>query len=157
MERKCGDCALKALKGGMCPIFNANMEEENGCPYFTTEINSCDICGNLILKNACFQEDNGVFHVMCYDCTTAVPCKSCQRMSECRLQKDETCPEPLYVMVQYRQGPAIIQTQKLNPKRVEATCAQGCPCFRQEGLDDDDFCWKQNNCGCNNHKMNWRN
>lgn len=155
--RKCGDCALKALKNGMCPVFNANMEGENGCPYFTTELKICEICGALIPKGGYIQEDNEVFHLMCGDCATGHPCKSCDKVKECRLKTDETCPEPLYVMVQRRQGPAVIQTQQLNPKRVQATCAQGCPCFREEGLEDGTFCWKETGCGCNNHNYNWRN
>lgn len=156
MERKCGDCALKALKNGMCPVFNANMEDENGCPYFTTELHVCEICGNLIPKGGCIVEDNNTFHLMCNECTSGHPCASCKCVHDCRLEQDQNCPEPLYIMVQRREGPAIIQSQQLNPKRVEATCALGCPCFRKEGLKDGDFCWKKNGCGCNNHKYNWR-
>lgn len=157
MERKCGNCALKQLKGGICPIFNTNMENESDCPYFTTEVKTCEICGGLILEKACLQEDNNSFHVMCYKCATGTPCQSCKCMSECPLQQDETCSEPLYTMVQYRQGSAIIQTQKLNPKRIAATCAQGCKCFNEKGLDDDNFCFKTIQCGCTNYEVNWRN
>lgn len=157
MERKCGDCALKALKGGMCPVFNANMEGESGCPYFTTDLKVCEICGSIIPKGGYIQEDNEVFHLMCGDCATGNPCKSCKSVKECRLQTDQSCPEPLYVMVQQRQGNMVVQSQQLNPKRVQATCAQGCPCFREEGLEDGTFCWKETGCGCNNHNYNWRN
>ena len=157
MERKCGQCALKALKNGMCPIFNANMEGENGCPYFTTEIHACEICGNLIPKGGYIQEEDGAFHLMCGDCATGHPCKSCKEVNSCRFETDQNCQEPPYVMVQQRQGNMVVQTQALNPKRVQATCANGCPCFREEGLEDGDFCWKQIGCGCNNHKNNWRN
>ena len=154
MERKCGQCALKALKNGMCPIFNANMEGENGCPYFTTEIHACEICGNLIPKGGYIQEDNGEFHLMCGDCTMGHPCKSCKEVRNCRFETDQDCQEPPYVMIQQRQGNMVVQTQTLNPKRVQATCAQGCPCYH----DGEDFhCWKQMSCGCNNHKNNWRN
>ena len=94
MERKCGQCALKALKNGMCPIFNANMEGENGCPYFTTEIHACEICGNLIPKGGYIQEDNGEFHLMCGDCATGHPCKSCKEVRNCRFETDQNCQEP---------------------------------------------------------------
>lgn len=157
MERRCGDCALKALKGGMCPVFNANMEGENGCPYFTTELKVCEICGSIVPKGGYLQEDNEVFHLICNDCATGDPCRTCKQIKECRFQTDQSCSEPPYVMVQHRQGNAIIQSQQLNPKRVQATCAQGCLCFREEGLENGDFCWKQTGCGCNNLKINWRN
>ena len=157
MERKCDNCALKALKNGMCPIFNANMEDEHGCPLFTTELTLCEICGQIIPKGGFLQEDGEIFHLMCGDCATGHPCKSCKCVQDCRLEQDQSCTEPLYVMVQHRQGNAVIQSQQLNPKRVQATCARGCKCFRQEGLEDGDFCWKRLGCGCNNHQFNWRN
>lgn len=157
MERKCGDCALKAIKNGMCPVFEADMEGQNGCPYFTTELQICELCGNIILSQSIIQEEDGVFHQICRNCVTGPPCKSCTKAKDCRLQNDQSCPEPLYVMVQHRQGNMVMQTQQLNPKRIQATCAQGCPCFWEEGLDDGNYCWKQLNCGCNNYKPNWRN
>ena len=157
MERKCGDCALKALRNGMCPIFNMDMEGESGCPYYTTELQLCEICGDIVPKGGYIQEDNGQLHLMCHECATGHPCRSCKIVQECRLTQDETCREPLYVMVQHRQGNAVIQTQQLNPKRVQATCADGCKCYRPEGLEDGYFCWKQTGCGCDNHQFNWRN
>ena len=157
MERKCGDCALKALKNGMCPVFNANMEGGSGCPYFTTHLDICEVCGNVILSSSIIQEEDGVFHLMCRNCATGHPCAACTSVRECRLQTDQSCPEPLYVMVQHRQGNMIVQQQSLNPKRVQATCAQGCPCYREEGLEEGAFCWKMLDCGCKNLKINWRN
>ena len=151
MERKCGQCALKALKNGMCPVFNANMEEESGCPYFTTEIHICEICGNLIPKGGYIQEDNGEFHLMCNDCATGHPCKSCKEVRNCRFETDQDCQEPPYVMVQQRQGNMVVQTQALNPRRVQATCAAGCSCYSEEH-----GCMREYGCGCNNHKFNWR-
>ena len=59
MERVCGNCALKALKNGLCPVFNANMEGKSGCPHFTTELTSCDVCGRLILGDSLREGDQG--------------------------------------------------------------------------------------------------
>lgn len=158
MERKCDDCALKALKHGMCPIFNENMEGESGCPYYTTELHACEICGALVPKGGYIQEEDGIFHLMCGDCATGHPCRTCKLVSDCRFQDDNSCQEPPFVMVQQRQGNMVVQSQQLNPKRVQATCANGCPCFREEGLTDGIFCWKQQtDCGCKNHINNWRN
>ena len=151
MERNCGQCALKALRNGMCPVFNANMEGENGCPYFTTEIHTCDICGNPIPKGGYIQEDNGEFHLMCDNCATGHPCRSCKEVRNCRFETDQDCQEPPYVMVQQRQGNMVVQTQALNPRRVQATCAAGCSCYSEEY-----GCMKEHGCGCNNHKFNWR-
>ena len=152
MKRKCDDCALKALKNGMCPVFNVNMEGENGCPYFTTELKLCEICGSIVPKGGYIQEDEGIFHLMCGDCATGHPCKTCTELTFCRFQNDQACQEPPYVMVQQRQGNMIVQTQTINPKRIQATCAQGCPCYSEEH-----HCLREFGCGCSNLKINWRN
>lgn len=158
MEHKCGQCALKALKGGMCPVFNADMSNEDGCPCFTTELHTCEVCGNLILRSGALeQDDEGSWHSMCSNCLGSPPCQTCVRTKECAFQTDQTCPEPPVIMVQQRQGNMIMQTQKINPKRVEATCRKGCPCFFEDGLDDGNFCLKQIGCGCKSYKTNWRN
>lgn len=158
MERVCANCALNAIKGGMCPIFNADMSEENGCPFFTTELQLCEVCGNHIFKGAIIAEDDGIYHMTCPQCGTNLnQCATCIQQSQCAFQNDQSCPEPPYVMVQYRQGNAVIQTQQLNPKRIEATCRAGCPCFNEDGLDDGTYCRKQDGCGCNKYKTNWRN
>lgn len=155
--RKCADCALKALKNGMCLVFNANMEGEDGCPYFCSQLVVCENCGQVIPKGGVIQEDNEEFHMLCGDCANGHPCKTCKNVKNCRFENDQDCQEPAYVMVQQKRGNMVVQTQALNPKRVQATCASGCPCFREEGLDDGDFCWKRLGCGCQNHKFNWRN
>ena len=155
--RSCGDCALKAIKGGMCPVFNADMSEESGCPLFTAELQLCEVCGNHIFKGAIIAEDDGIYHMTCPQCGTNLnQCSTCIQQSQCAFQSDQSCPEPPYIMVQQRQGNAIIQTQRLNPKRIQATCAQGCPCFNEDGLDDNLFCLSAAGCGCKNYKTNWR-
>jgi hypothetical protein len=139
----------------MCPIFNADMSEQHGCPYFTTELRTCHICGSVILGAGILEADEDIWHEMCQQCASAPRCNTCQR-KDCKFQNDRSCPEPPYIMVQQRQGNAIIQTQKINPKRVQATCAQGCPCFDEDGLDDGTFCLSTTGCGCKNYKTNWR-
>ncbi len=156
MEHKCGQCALKALQGGMCPIFRADMSEKDGCPYFTSELRTCHICGSVILGAGTLEADGDIWHEMCQQCAAAAPCAVCQHR-DCRFQTDQSCLEPLFVMVQHRQGNMVVQSQQLNPKRVQATCAQGCTCFYEDGLDEGFFCLRQEGCGCKNYKTNWRN
>ena len=152
MERKCGSCALKALKNGMCPVFNANMEGENGCPYHTIELKTCAVCGFVIPQGGYVQEEDGVFHLMCGNCVNGHPCRTCKNVIDCRFQNDQNCQEPPLVMVQQRQGNMVVQTQIKNPKRVQATCAQGCLCYNEEH-----GCMREYECGCQNLKINWRN
>ena len=159
MERKCADCALKALQGGVCPIFNADMSEKGGCPMYTTEIVQCSVCGAVIPVGGTAQYDPEIdrFALLCGNCVEGGNCATCAQPTVCRFEADTSCQEPPYVMVQRQQGNAIIQTQQLNPKRVEATCRQGCPCFWEDGLDTNLFCRRTTGgCGCRNYKLRWR-
>lgn len=159
MERICANCALKTLKDGLCPVFNADMSEEYGCPYFATELQNCNICGNLILQGGVvdINPQTGNYVLMCDQCGKGPLCATCRYHNGCRFDHDTSCKEPQYIMVQQRQGNAIIQSQQLNPKRVQATCAQGCPCFYEEGLDDGNFCMNKMGFGCRSYNMNVRN
>lgn len=163
MEHKCAECVLQKAQGGNCPIFNADMTNGIGCPFFKTELNICDVCGQPMIEEGILQKgvieydpDNNDYVMMCAKCGSADPCTTCRYHDGCRFEKDTSCQEPPYIMVQQRQGNAIIQTQQLNPKRVEATCRQGCPCFWEDGLDDGNFCLGKMGCGCRSFKLKRR-
>lgn len=154
MEYKCGQCALKALQGGMCPIFRADMSEKDGCPYFASELRTCHICGSVIFGAGILEADGDIWHELCQRCAAAAPCAVCQH-TDCRFQSDQSCQEPPFVMVEQRKGNMIMQTQAINPKRVQATCAQGCSCYHE--TEEGFICFRQEGCGCKNYKTNWRN
>lgn len=154
---KCDTCALTTIQNGACPIFNADMSGKDGCPYHTTELHICSICGSPIIGTVYFEHDDNMnWYKECMNCVQATPCQTCIHQY-CAFQEDTHCPEPHTVMRQMRQGNMIVQQQVINPKRVEATCRQGCPCFNEDGLDNSTFCSRQNGCGCNKYKTNWRN
>ena len=154
MEHKCGQCALKALQGGMCPIFRADMSEKDGCPYFTSDLRTCHISGSVILGAVILEADGDIWHELCQKCAAAAICTVCQH-TDCRFQSDQSCQEPPFVMVEQRKGNMIMQTQAINPKRVQATCAQGCSCYHE--TEEGFICFRQEGCGCKNYKTNWRN
>ena len=154
---KCDTCALKTIHNGACPVFNADMSGKDGCPYHTTELHICSICGSPIIGTVYFEHDDNMnWHEECMNCVQAAPCQTCIHQY-CAFQEDTHCPEPHMVMRQMRQGNMIVQQQVINPKRVEATCRQGCPCFNEDELDSGTFCGRQDGCGCNKYKTNWRN
>ena len=153
MDRICGNCALRTLKGGVCPIFNADMSGEKGCPYFASKLHTCEVCGSVIPKGGYIIDE----HLVCGECANGSACRICAFNGTCRLEQDQTCSEPLYIPIQQRQGNMVIQTQITNPRRIQATCEAGCPCYRSEGKADGSFCWKKLGCGCHDRKINWRN
>lgn len=149
---KCGQCALKTLEGGMCPIFHQEMSADTGaCPMFTTELITCDVCGAIIPKGAIIQEENELIHILCSNCATS-GCAACVENQYCAFEQDTSCAEQPFIMETVQKGNAIFQTQRRNPKRIEATCAQGCPCY----LPKEKLCLRQFG-RCINHKINWRN
>lgn len=156
MERKCGDCALKALKNGMCPVFNANMEGESGCPYFTTELQLCDICGSPVLGPTVLTQEGETWKQMCGHCNSKVfgTCNGCAKFV-CRFRTDQSINIPPMITVQKRQGNMVVQTQQMNPERVKATCMDGCPCWRSE--EDGGFCMMEACGSCENYQTKWRN
>lgn len=152
--KTCGQCALKAIRGGICPIFNREMEDdEPGCPIYSISITQCELCGNPIIEGGVI-EDN---HIICNNCANLPACHICVNMKECLFQTDQSCPEPQMISVQQQQGPMVIQTQTVNPKRVQLTCAKGCPCFFEEGAAKGSFCWRQFKCACSKFVPDWKN
>lgn len=158
MEKLCKDCGYLAASAqqGICPLLKINVENGQGCPAYTKELTFCELCGGAVIGDYTLVEDSDKWHVAHERCL-ASGCKHCVQVNECAFQTDTTCHEPQVIMIEQRQGNMIMQTQQINPKRIEATCAKGCPCYNAEGLDDGFYCKKQINCKCSNHKYNWEN
>ena len=57
---KCDTCVFKTMRNGACPIFNADMTGQNGCPYHSTELHICGICGNPMIEKAILEADLGI-------------------------------------------------------------------------------------------------
>ena len=154
-NRECKRCVLPSLNGGVCPVFNGDTSAETGCPVFSSSLNPCENCGAHIPKGGVIEYDEDeMTHLLCDHCANLPMCQRCGSLNECSFQTDRTCPEPPMQTITQRQGNAIMQTQVPNPKRVELTCAKGCPCYT--GLEMGAHCAKQLGCGCNNYKSNWR-
>lgn len=152
MERSCDNCVLRKSAQGICPIFRRDTSGKAGCPCFSTEFVPCDVCGAHIITAAMLEiDESGHVHQMCQECAKLPLCATCIHKDECDFQRDATCHIPPVIAVQERQGNVIIQTQKINPERVKATCANGCLCCH------DSTCFKSGGVGCRNYKTNWRN
>ena len=157
--RTCGNCAIMRHQGGVCPVFNKPMDaDEGGCPLFTNELDTCDLCGRPIIgeNELTITYDGDELHLICYRCATTHTCRTCKKGVFCAFNEDQTCQEPPFIMTTTRQGNMVVQSQVLNPKRIEATCAKGCPCFIT--LDDgENVCCRQIDTNCLNYEINWRN
>ena len=153
-NRECKRCVLPSLNGGKCPVFNGDTSAEAGCPVFASSVNPCAYCGSHIAIGGVIETDDTGIHLICEQCADLPMCQRCVSGNECLFQTDRTCPEPPMETITQRQGNAVIQTQVPNPKRIDLTCAKGCPCYT--GLEMGAHCAKQLGCGCDKYKSNWR-
>lgn len=147
----CGECALRRQEDGLCAPFNKPVDAtEQGCPLFTTQILTCDMCGKQIVptSNLVIQTGEAEPVFLCSNCATGA-CNVCIHAQECRFQTDQSCPEPPFVIQTIQKGPAVIQQQVPNIKRIKITCLD-CPCFSP---NSNTFCLKQQNIKCVNHKF----
>ena len=155
--RTCGNCALMRRHNGVCPIFSKPMDaNEGGCPLFTSELNICDLCGRPIVGDNAptIRYDGDEIHVICHHCATVHTCGTCKKGIFCAFAEDQSCREPQVIMKTERQGNMVVQSQVPNPKRIEATCAKGCPCYTL--LDDGTYiCCRQLDVNCVNYEINW--
>ena len=155
MERLCKDCILPKITNGVCPVFNRDMRAEKGCPYFTTEFHQCDVCGNHILDEITFlQDQDEEWHRLCPKCCSS-NCAICANNADCRFNTDQECKEPPVIMKRVQQGNMIAQMQVMNPARIKITCAE-CRCYDAEGLEDGTHCRRARNERCENYKIKWR-
>lgn len=149
--KSCGKCAIRREQGGLCEVFHKPVDAtEQGCPLFTTEVLTCDVCGKRIVQtsNQVIQTGEAEPVLLCIDCATGA-CNVCIHEQKCRFQTDQSCPEPPFVIQTIQKGPAVIQQQVPNIKRIKITCPD-CPCYSP---DSDTFCLKQQNIKCVNHKF----
>lgn len=130
MLHYCKDCALAKANGGECPLFKVKPEEEQtACPKFQSELTVCSICGKAILDKAIIDTEDDRNYYVCGQCLEALDtCATCKHCGTCAFRTDQTCPEPMTVPITVRQGNMTMQTQQMNPKRVELLCTK-CPCY----------------------------
>lgn len=132
LTKKCGSCRLPALQGGVCPIFKETFPADTpACPKYQETVNSCELCGSVILGYGILMTDrDDNWHRICDQCAsrsgTCAVCQSAQK--GCKFE-DPSCQIPPYVQKQVRQGNMISVVQVKNPERIRQTCETGCDCF----------------------------
>ena len=146
--KTCGECALR--QNGICAIFQEAVESaQSACVKFTSELHTCELCGNVILPGHRLIDITipNERHSVCASCKkTFGHCASCKQRSNCLFETDSSSL-PKFIQKEFRQGNMTqIMTVK-NPSRIEITCKKGCPCF-----DPEFGCLKENNT-CGNYKI----
>lgn len=150
-DHKCIRCAIYKQSNGKCPIFTRDVSQERGCPMFAAELDPCDICGKHIPDGKVFLINNNTLHQVCPQCNELIrtqQCQVCAGSIYCAFQQDQSCQIQPYIVVQRRQGNAVVQMQQKNPERIAATCAKGCKCYFNE------MCLREEG-DCPNQQIAW--
>lgn len=152
---KCKNCAYLFTKPKLNPICALNRHSVNPegqrCQCFIdkTNINHCDICGEEIINYTIYQTDS-IQKYICSSCASASgTCNLCKQCSQCEFETNSS-PLPKKVIKQIQRGPAIMQTEVMNPDRIKETCMKGCPCWDEK----EQYCLKENrNRTCGRYEL----
>ena len=133
LNPKCAKCGHYQM--GQCLLTGETPNDTALCYNYTESPYICELCGKHLtneLVNYVFGNQT-LHHLVCINCLQKMySCETCECGNTCKFEQDHTVPEPTYVMQQIRQGPAVIQQQVKNPKRINLTCRVNCPCFINE-------------------------
>ena len=144
--KSCYTCAYRTLNPQQCPLIGYNYADDRNqvCPYHTTELPKCDICGQITPNSMFTQKSDGSWIHICKNCQSkSGTCGGCSKSSTCDF---ETNPSPIPKAIQKRiqQGNQIMVTTVKNDARINETCAKNCECFDHETRT---CCRENNTCG----------
>ena len=89
----------------------------------------CNICGQL--PGTIITGNN----IVCQRCINLFgTCEMCKEMKNvCRFFSDDTIELPKFITKTAQRGSTVMmQTQVMNPARIELTCKTGCKCYDEE-------------------------
>ena len=143
--KSCLTCSYRTLNPQQCPLIGYNYSDDRSqvCPYHTTELPKCDICGQIVPDSMFTQKSDGSWIRICKKCESlSGTCGGCSKSSTCDFETNPS-PIPKAVEKRFQQGNQIMITQIKNPSRIDVTCRINCPCFSEEF----GCCREYNTCG----------
>ena len=132
--KSCFTCAYRTLNPQQCPLIGYNYADDRNqvCPYHTTELPKCDICGQIVPDSMFTQKSDGSWIRICKNCLSkSGTCGGCSKNATCDFETNPS-PIPKAVEKRFQQGNQIMITQIKNPSRIDVTCRINCPCFSEE-------------------------
>ena len=143
--KSCFNCAYRTLNPQQCPLIGYQYADDRNqvCPYHTTELSKCDICGQIVPDSMFTQKSDGSWIRICKNCQSkSGTCGGCSKSSTCDFETNPS-PIPKAVQKRFQQGNQIMVTTIKNPSRIDVTCRVNCPCFSEE----NGCCREYNTCG----------
>ena len=148
--KHCNTCALKDEQRKICRLSGIPINlEEDFCSHHIQNLMTCEICGSpMLTKGSLVEMDSELnWHHYCAQCKELLKtCQICSAPCEFETNPD---PMPKVVMKTVRQGNMQMQTQVMNPDRVNKFCLV-CGCY-----DKELGCKRQFNVGCDKKPDFW--
>lgn len=149
----CNTCILSDKNKKICQINGIRINlEEDFCSHHSTELEKCEICGQFMLPQGIWfeqDEENGIWHKFCGNCNKLLnTCQACDKFNICPFETDPD-PMPKVVVKTIRQGNMTMQTQVKNEERIKKFC-HSCNCWNEEC-----GCMKTFNIGCDKKSKFW--
>lgn len=151
MGKFCKTCVYCDKAQSVCRVYGISVEgEKDFCPKHAKELNCCEVCGQPMILVGSFveQDSKGNWHQYCVNCRELLKtCQTCSKPCEFETNPD---PMPKVVMKTVQQGNMRMQTQVMNPDRINKFCLT-CDCYNEEN-----GCKRQFNVGCNKKSDFWK-
>ena len=132
--KSCLTCTYRTLNPQQCPLIGYQYADDSNqvCPYHTTELPKCDICGQIDPNSVLTQKSDGSWIRICKNCQSkSGTCGGCSKSSTCDFETNPS-PIPKAVQKRFQQGNQIVVTTIKNPSRIDVPCRINCPCFSEE-------------------------
>lgn len=142
--KRCFNCCYQ--QNLQCQILKRNVDADDSCPYFSSELCRCANCGTIIVGQPILvlsEDEPPKTRCICGNCAQqSGTCNLCKERSNCDF-KTNPVQLPEMVQQQIRRGNQVMVATVKNPARIDATCKQNCKCW-----DDEFGCLKENGtCG----------
>lgn len=145
----CRTCAWLDSESHGCKLKRILVDpDKDFCSKHATSINTCDYCGGPVNVPIVDMDENGNIYLSCERCLhKSGTCAVCVSSQDCAFITDPS-PIPKILRKQIKQGNIYLETDVMNPERIEITCKVNCPCWSA-----DFGCGKQiGTCGKHTHK-----
>ena len=150
MDKICETCALYASNQQGCVRTQTRQLPTDNCSSWAKEVPVCESCGGKFVPPITYLMIDETPVVLCPKCASSTnTCAMCKSGGYCDFQENPIGIPPM-VQQTIRQGNTTMVGTVPNPERIAATCANGCPCWFDDGTEK--FCCRQFNC-CANHNL----
>lgn len=144
-NKYCRTCALVDPERSVCRFYGTETRlDEDYCSHWITleMLGACAYCGQMFMGPGFLEQlEDGSWIEFCPGCAEDFgTCKMCADFKKCKLTDQKVRPDlPVAIVKTIQKGNMRMQTQIVNPERIDAICKAECKCWDGEGCARRDF------------------